>query len=156
MKTTVILAFLCCSLFLFAACKKKDNDNNSGFTRAQTLEAGKWQLSSYTGTVNYMGQDTTADFYSQMADCDKDDFLLFAADGTGTLDENTNKCANDPQIEHFGWILLDNDTRLLLIDSNPDTFDVAELTNTQMVLRLVKPNSSGVPVTFISTYKNIQ
>ena len=154
MKTTVILAFLCCGLLVLAACNKKEDSNMSA--KAQTLVAGKWQLSAYTGTVNYMGQDTTADLYSQMADCDKDDFILFAADGTGTVDENTDKCANDQQVESFTWLLLNNDTKIFFADSNPDTLDVTELTNTQIVLRQVKPNSSGAPVTTIRTYKNIR
>ncbi|HTM65522.1 MAG TPA: lipocalin family protein [Flavipsychrobacter sp.] len=156
MRTKDVLAALCCSLLVLAACNKKEDNNNNMSATAQTLVAGKWQLSTSTATVNYMGQDTTADIYSQMDDCDKDDFVLFAANGTGTVDENANKCADDQPVESFTWLLLNNDTKIFIADSNPDTLDVTELTNTQLVLKQIKLNTSGAPVTFINTYKNIQ
>ncbi len=154
---------VCCVSVIFAACKKDDNNNgtnNSGNNNSsatqKSLVAGKWQQSAGTATVTYKGKDTTLDVYKEMDDCDKDDFILFADNGTGTIDENANKCSDDLQVENFKWALLNNDTRLALVDSNPDTFDVVTMTGTEMKLKLVKPNSSGQPVTTINTYKNIR
>ena len=95
------------------------------------------------------------DVYKEMDACDKDDFILFASDGKGIIDENTNKCADDQQIENFKWALLNDDSKIAIIDSNPDTMEV-EITATEMKLKTTKPNSSGTPVTSRQTYKNIK
>jgi len=151
-------------LVFLAACTKSDNNNNTSnnngnnntSTPSQLLIAGKWQIVASTATTNYKGKDTTIDLYAAMNDCDKDDFILFANNGSGTIDENTNKCADDQQIETFTWALLNNDTRLALVDSNPDTVDVQSLTATEMKLKMTKPNSSGVDIITTQTLKNFK
>lgn len=158
MKITHSLTALCCGIAIFVACKKTDNttnNNNNISTTRQLLEAGKWQMIAGAATLTYMGKDTTIDIYSQMDECDKDDFMQFASDGKATQDENTNKCPDDAQIETATWALLNNDTKLVITDSNPDTFDL-EISSTQMKLKIVKTNSSGTPVTTVQTYKNIK
>lgn len=157
-----ILIIACC-FSLFAACTKSETENNNNNTNnnntpnpQKILEEGKWQLTAGTATTTYKGKDTTIDIYSEMEECDKDDFILFASNGTGTIDENANKCTDDQQIENFTWALLNNDTKLAVVDSNPDTMDVVELTTSQLKLKLTKPSSSGTPITTIQTYKNIK
>lgn len=147
---TVVLA----GLTLCIACSKGNNDDNMSPTK-KILVAGKWQLSAYTATTSYLGQDTTIDLYSQMDECDKDDFMEFAANGTSTMDENTNKCPGYSQIEHATWALLNNDTKLAIVDSNPDTMDL-EITSMEMKMKLTRSNSSGVPIIYKWTHKNIK
>lgn len=140
-----------------APASNNNPDNNSNLSsQGKLLVAGKWLMSANTATGVYMGKDTTVDYYIDMDACDKDDFILYASDGTGTIDESANKCADDNQVENFKWVLLNNDTRLALIDSNPDTFDVVELTATQLKFKITANNSSGVPITEAFTYKNIK
>ena len=160
MKLNLPIVAVACSLALLAACTKKEdekkNDDNKNLSpTGQLLVAGKWQMTASTATATYMGADTTIDLYSQMPDCDKDDFILFAANGTATIDENTNKCPDDSQVENGTWALLNNDTKLALVDSNPDTFDV-EVSSTEFKIKLTSLNSSGIPVTYKDTYKNIK
>lgn len=155
MKLTGVFIAVCCVMVLFVACNKKKDETNNTSAAAKMLVAGKWVPLASTATINYMGKDSTMDLYKQWDECDKDDFILFTDDGKGTIDESTNKCSDDQPVEHFSWVLLNNDTRLALIDSNPDTFDV-EISSTQIKLKLVKPNSSGTPVTYNDTYKNIK
>lgn len=165
MKPACMLLAVCSSFILFAACKKTDepntnNNNNNGnnnnlSAKAQLLVNGKWQIFASTAFVNYMGKDTTADLYAEMDECDKDDFILFSADGKATIDENTNKCPGDQQIETATWVLLANDTRLALIDSNPDTFDV-NITNTLFTITHKGLNTSGDTITYTDSYKNIK
>jgi len=154
MKLTNRLKVISC-LLLFAACKKDSNENEALSPRGQMLVAGIWQQSGGTATVNYMGKDTTIDTYSQMDECDKDDFVIFAADCKVSIDENTNKCPDDQQIETSNWTLQDNDTKILLADDNPDTYDL-EISDTEMKLKITKPNSSGAPVLYVDIYKNIK
>jgi hypothetical protein len=163
MKLNGLFVAICCGILLFAACKKSDdNKDNSNTTTttpqsaiAKLLEAGKWEMSAETATLNYMGKDTTIDVYKDLQACEKDDFVLFIDNGTSTKDENTNVCTGKPQVMTITWALLNNDTRLALVDSNPDTFDL-DLSSTQMKIKQTKPNSSNVPVTYLFTYKNIK
>jgi hypothetical protein len=154
MKLTGVFVTVCAVFVFFAACKKKEPENNLS-AKAQLLVAGKWQMSASTATINYMGKDSTMDLYTQEDECDKDDFILFADNGKVTIDEAANKCPDDQQIETANWVLLNSDSRLAIVDSNPDTFDV-EIASTQFKLKLTLPNSSGTPVTYIETYKNIK
>jgi len=155
MKLVRFMAALGCILMIAQACKKsEDNDNHS--PARHNLLNGKWQMIAYTGSTTYMGKDTTTDLYAMMEPCDKDDFIIFADNGTCTQDENTDKCAKDAQVEHASWYLLDNDTKLAIIDDNPDTMSVVSLTANELKLQLVRANSSGMPITWTWTWKNIK
>lgn len=158
MRPTRIITFLYCCLLLSVGCKKaedkKEDETAKLSAMGKLLVAGKWQMTTSTATATYMGKDTTVDLYSQMPECDKDDFILFAANGTTTIDENTNKCPDDNQVEHATWALLNNDTKMALVDSNPDTFDV-EISSAEWKIKAMGTNSSGDPITFRYTYKNI-
>ncbi len=159
MKLATTLATLCCGLLIYSACKKDDdnsngNNNNSNKTQAeQALETGKWQLTSSVLTTTYMGKDTTINY---LEDCEKDNLIQFMGNGSGTVDEGANVCSGQAQTGTFTWTLLNSDTKLAIIDNNPDTPDVLQLTATEMKLSLTKPNSSGTPVTNIRVYKNVQ
>ena len=155
MKLSAALVGVCCALTLLASCTKNDEPDKPLSAIGKMLVDGKWQMSAYTGTVSYMGTDTTADLFAQEDECDKDDFVLYFSNGTATIDENTNKCADDDQVGTLKWALQNNDTRLALIDANPDTFDL-EASPTVMKIKMMKPNSSGVPVRFVWSYKNIK
>ena len=148
MKMVTCFAVICCGLLLFATCKKKNNRP----AEQKMLVAGKWQLTASTATTNIMGIDSTIDL---LADCEKDNIMTFADNGAAALDEGANICTGKNQITTAPWVLLNNNTRLAIPDSNPDTFDLA-ITSTQLKLTETKPNTSGSPVTYISTFKNIR
>lgn len=154
-------AILCCSLLLFTACTKTEpdsndnNKNNNLSTVGQLLVAGKWQVIARTATTQHNGKDTTADLYAEMDDCEKDDFVEFVADGKVVRDENANKCSGNPQNSTFTWKLMDNNTKIAIYDSNPDTLGL-EISSTQMKFTQTKLNSSGVPINYLEVYKNIK
>ncbi len=153
MKLPVSYLILFVSLLLIAACKKSNDTKKS--PAAQMLENGKWQMVAYTAKLNYLGMDTVIDEYVDMNDCDKDDFLTFAADGKAYMDESVNKCSYDNQIESAQWTLLNNDTKIAIADDNPDTMDF-EINAAQMKWKLYYVNSSGTTVTNEYTFKNIK
>lgn len=156
---------LCCGLALFAACTKseeKEPTNNNGTNNTPTLSAkakllvdGKWQLTAFIDSMYYMGEDTTIDLYPTMNACEKDNFVTFLSDGTANEDEGANKCGNS-QIETITWALLQNDTRLALVDNNPDTFDVVEISNAHLRFSATRKNSSGYNIYSVWTFKNIK
>lgn len=82
--------------------------------------------------------------------------FFFFDDGSCTQDENTDKCANDQQVEHASWYFLDNDTKLAIIDDNPDTMSVVSLTTNELKLQSVGQNALGIPITWTMTWKNIK
>lgn len=158
--TAIILAG--CSLVLFAACKKNDNNsesNNSNSSNtlsatAKLLVAGKWQVSGSTASFTYMGKDSTEDIFDEMKDCEKDDIVTYTGDGKSVKDESANVCPGKSQTSNATWALLNNDTRLAIVDSNPDTFDL-DISSTQMKLKYTE-NSSGTAVTYALIFKNIK
>ncbi len=160
MKLSRTLVVLGCGIALFAACKKTDDKKDdttpaTAPTIRQMLIGGKWQMIASTATASYMGKDTTVNVFATMKDCEKDDFATFADNGVVTKDENTNVCSGNPQTVGFPWALLNNDTKLALVDSNPDTFDL-EISSSQMKLKLTTKNTSGNPLVYLHTYKNIK
>lgn len=141
-------------MVLFTACKKSEDENNT--EAGKILKAGKWQLSAYIATVNYMGTDTTIDLWKETKECEKDDIITFSDNRKGTQDEGATICPGGSQQGTFEWELLNNDTRIALIDNNPDTADVLELNTAQLRFRLIGYNSSGDQINYVRTYKNIQ
>ena len=169
MKISYKIITLLFGLAVFAACTKSDtdngSDNNTGSsnnnptpqpTKKELLTNAVWQVTGATLTTKQNGKDTTADVYTQMDDCEKDNRITFMSDGTYTVDEHTNKCAGEPQSITFTWALLENDTKLALVDSNPDTLNVDELTTTKLVISITKPNPPNEPVTARQTLTNVK
>lgn len=158
MKLSGILAAVICGI-LFMACNKSDDEgNNNNVTnlseKHKMLVNAKWRLSAYTAFATLNGQDTTADLFNEKEDCEKDDIINFGADGIVVKDENRNICPNTSQLSEFTYKLLDNDTKVAIYDSNPDTLDL-EVTSSQLKLIKTIPNSSGIPVTYTETYNKI-
>ncbi len=169
MKFAKVTITLLCIIALFVACTKSDknngSDNNTGNgnnnptpqpTKKELLTNAVWQVTGATITTKQNGKDTTADVYGQMDDCEKDNRITFMSDGTYTVDEHTNKCTGEPQSITFTWALLENDTKLALVDSNPDTLNVNELTTKRLVISITKPNPPNEPVTARQTLTNVK
>lgn len=162
MKLTNIFTAICFSLVFFTACKKSENDdknknnnNNPLSATALKLVEGKWQLAADSGFTNYMGKDTTIDFYKDIDECKKDDFLTFVSNGTCINDENTNICTGHGQTQSGSWKLLENDTKLAIYDNNPDTSDL-EISGNIMKLKTTWKSSAGNLVYETVTVKNIK
>lgn len=142
MKKLIILS--AAMAFVFAACK--DDSNNTPPTKEKTrtemLTAGQWNLVSGAIvppiTMEIFGQTITiSDFleFQGAEPCDKDDLVIFKADGTIVNDEGPTKCNDtDPQTSSGGnWALLENDSKLRIIDSGDTTMiSITELTSTSM------------------------
>ncbi|WP_276131858.1 lipocalin family protein [Polluticoccus soli] len=150
MKFRGSLIAICCGAVLMAACKKEDSSATK-----KLLMDGRWQVTASTATTFYNGKDTTLDLMSTWNECEKDDIAEFKSNGKATQDEGANKCPDDPQTTAIKYALLNNDTRIALVDDNPDTFDL-HVTTTELKLTIVKPNSSGTVFTYVETYKNIR
>lgn len=150
MKPSRTLAALGAGLLLLAACKK---ENDSAVKKL--LMDGRWQVTASTATTRYNGRDTTIDLFSTWEECEKDDFVEFKSNGKAIHDDGPNRCPEDPQVGTGKYTLLDNDTRIAIIDDNPDTFAL-QVTPAELTISKTAPNSAGTIFHFVETYKNIK
>lgn len=159
MKLVNVIISVVCSTAVFMACKKSDNSSPV----AKKLQAGKWQISASTVTINYKGKDTTMDLYSGWRPCEQDDLIYFESGGKGGQNENTNKCPEDNQSGQFSWELQNNDTRLKITitgvfqstNSNTITSEILEITDTHLKLKYMDTVNS-TPGIIIETHKNVK
>jgi hypothetical protein len=129
---TVALLFLYALTAVVSSC---DNDE-SNMTREEMLTAKSWKiLSSKTNNV--------ADV---IEDCEKDDFLTFATNGTYTYNIGTKKCDSYESNESGTWEF-SSDEKYLIIDG--DSISIVEMTASRLTFLLVD-GSYRYEVTYIS------
>ncbi len=107
----IFLALLALPLIM-VACKKKDTSSN-----LTKLKANTWKITE----VNISKDGVIGlDYYSQMKDCEKDNFYTFNEGYTITANEGPTKC--DPTIADVttdgAWTLTDNETIFTLKSSS--------------------------------------
>jgi hypothetical protein len=101
--------------FAFTVIVTSCDKDESNLTKEEMLTAKSWKiLSSKTNGV--------ADV---IEDCQKDDFLTFATNGTYTFNPGTNKCYSEDVIDSGTWAL-SSDEKYLIVDG--DSAKVEELT----------------------------
>jgi hypothetical protein len=113
----------------FAACSK--SDSNSSKTKTELITQGSWKFSN----AKVGGNDVSAFLQT----CQKDNILVFAAAGTGSLDEGATKCnTNDPQTNPFTWNFANSEMTLhvstVLFTGGSSDFTIVSLSDTQLVL----------------------
>lgn len=152
------------AIALFASCDKTkdnvDNNNNNNTPKAKTktelLSAGKWKLTALTESYEMSGQKVTEDYYKDMEDCSKDDFMIFSAAGKVVFDEGPTKC--DPDNDQAGtadWVFYDNEKKLIIDEgTRPDTVILAELTESVLTLSTMYTDN-GVEFTLSRKYGRI-
>jgi hypothetical protein len=125
---TLMAAFVI--LVLSVSCKK-----DPALSKKDMI-TGKWKPIANTispGVDWDFDGDIDTDIYSILDACEKDNFSLFNANGTGEENEGATKCdATDPQTYSFSWSLKNNDA-VLVVDG--DEFTIEQLTETTMKVR---------------------
>lgn len=92
-----------------ASCKKTDEPK----TGHDTLRAGKWKQSTGRIKVKGFNIDTTYDYFVDLPDCRKDDYLEFRTNFDGVVNTAANKCTSAESDESdFTWELVNNDQNL--------------------------------------------
>jgi hypothetical protein len=134
-KKTVILFF--CASVCFFACKKS-SPPAAASSDFSILVSGKWQLTAYS--VAPPGSSSSINAYSLLPSCFTDNYYIFNADSTLTIDEGATKCdASAPQTTVTGdWKLLANNTQLSGVESVGGTNSIAtviQLNNSTLVLQ---------------------
>lgn len=119
-------------LFLFVfvltvtltSCKKNNEPVKS---KKEILTSKQWKLSSYKDNGTAIA----------LLDCEKDNVLSLASNGTYTTNPGAYKCDVDETIETGIWSL-SADEKSIIVDGTPLT--IVELTENKFVLSMVDGN----------------
>lgn len=100
--------FLGAALLVFAAgCSKSSDPTPATPTlsaKTVLLTTPKWRITAIATTLNFAGQTTTNDSWTNQPSCRKDDFTKFNTDQTGVVDEGLTKCSSSAaQIRNATW-----------------------------------------------------
>lgn len=128
------------------SCSKDPVDDSS---KRDALTTGTWKL---TGSMTDYNKDGTyeEDSYAIYADCEKDNFYTFQADGSGIIDAGPTKCySSAPQTSTFSWSFKDNQTRLQFAGQE---YEIEELTASTLRLKGRVPYNVIYTIDVKSTY----
>lgn len=151
MKTIKFFAIALAAITMsLSACKKDEATPATPKPSGASLLTGKdWRITGVTVTT----PGGTIDVFSTFEACEKDDLQEFLANGTMVEKAGATKCdPSDPDTAPGGfWALLENDTKLRLIDGDTIVIDIVELTATSMRGRTVE-NDNGIAITTNFTF----
>jgi outer membrane receptor for ferric coprogen and ferric-rhodotorulic acid len=148
---TLTLLTLCASMAL-TSCKKDKDDDKKEETPASV--EGTWKMTAQTETTTFGGQSSTENTYADMDACEKDDLTRFNADKTVTSLPGATKCdPSEPASEPYGtWALLNDNTKLRLIDGGDTTDAVVSTLNTTTLALKMTESYMGITYTINSTF----
>lgn len=149
---------------LIAFSCKKDDDKDDQETvipksKTELLTSAPWKATAATVAppVEVAPGIFISDFYAFMEACEKDNLIIFKADGTGMDDEGATKCDdNDPQIEDFTWSFNANETTITQSyeDDEDQVLTVKTLTETTLQVSFVEDDGNGGTYTITITGKH--
>lgn len=118
----------------FSGCEK----DNGPPSQSELIVGKNWKIKTYFVSQN---NSPAFDVYAtpNVTECTKDDIYKFTSDGKYIIDEGATKCSQlDSQIYEEGtWVIADNKlnrTYPVMNGAFTETFNIIELTSTQMVL----------------------
>lgn len=154
MKTIKFFAVVLAAITMsFSACKKDEATTETPKISGASLLTGKdWRITALTIT----SPGGTIDVFSTLAACEKDDLLEYLANGTIVSKEGATKCdPADPDTEPGGfWALIDNDTKLRIIDGDTNIIDIIELSANTMRGKTVVNDNGSIFTTNFTFVKN--
>jgi len=146
MNKLILFAILCFTGLFLASCDKTDE---APPTNTDYITKSSWKFSS----AKAAGFDVTA----QVPACFKDNTIMFAINGTGTITEGATVCT-PPSPSSFTWTFQNNGTQLVLntplITGGSGTFTIVLLNDASLVVSqnmTIPPSTTPVNVelTFI-------
>jgi hypothetical protein len=151
----LMLLFLC--VVSLSACKK-DSDDEKSNTEKLTVSAWKYEKAEVDLDKDGDGDTPIPD--SEIEACERDNIIVFKADGTGTIDEGPSKCnTSDPQSMGFTWTFKDGEKIInfptAIVAGVDGDVTVKSITETNMVLAktIIYPGVP-LPVNVILTLKH--
>ncbi|TMI88528.1 MAG: hypothetical protein E6H08_17715 [Bacteroidetes bacterium] len=140
----LILAALCFTTLFFTNCNKNDNPPPSN---SDYITKSSWKFSG----AKAGGTDVTA----QVPACFKDNTMLFVANGTGTINENTTVCS-PPSPSSFTWVFQNNGTEINLsqpiVSGGSTVFTIVLLNDASLVVSQTMTIAPYPPTTVELTF----
>ena len=154
-KTTLFTFVVIAATAILTSCSKDETtptpDNNA--TASANLTAKDWKItglivSTIIGDFNFL---------DSMDACQKDNLIKYNLDGSIIEKAGATKCdPADPDSKNGGvWALLNNDTKLRIIDGDTSIFDINTLNSTTAILKQTE-TIDGFTTTITMTLKNNQ
>ena len=145
MNKLILFAALFFTTLLFSNCDKTDD---APPTNTDYITKSSWKFSSAKAS----GIDVTA----QVPACFKDNVMVFAINGTGTINEGANVCAS-PAPSTFTWTFQNTGTQINLnttiVSGGSTLFTIVTLNDATLVVSqtmTIAPNPpTNVELTFI-------
>ena len=136
MKYSLLICLFFC--FAFLGCQK-DNSKSSGPSKTDLITKSSWKYDNAGIDIDKNGSIDFPLPAGTLEACDTDNFLLLAANGTGTVDEGPTKCdAGFPQTVPLTWSFGTNETVLSLSGGGVlginGQFKILELTDIKLSL----------------------
>ncbi|ALI99097.1 lipocalin family protein [Rufibacter tibetensis] len=101
MKNYPLLLLLFCCALVFNGCSSDDDDPS----QEDMLKNKRWQITALDASTPIGDYD----FYADMEDCQRDNFVEFEDDEELIIDEGATKCrSSDPQRRNGSWTLKGN------------------------------------------------
>ncbi|HEY5969403.1 MAG TPA: lipocalin family protein [Chitinophagaceae bacterium] len=126
MNKLAFFAILCFTALTFSSCDKEDNPPPSN---TDYITKSSWKFSS----AKAGGSDVTG----QVPACFKDNTMLFVANGTGTINENTTVCS-PASPSNFTWVFQNNGTEINLstpiVSGGSGVFTIVLLNDVSLVV----------------------
>jgi len=126
MNKLAFFAILCFTALTFSSCDKEDNPPPSN---TDYITKSSWKFSS----AKAGGTDVTG----QVPACFKDNTMLFVANGTGTINENTTICS-PASPSSFTWVFQNNGTEINLstpiVSGGSGVFTIVLLNDVSLVV----------------------
>ena len=143
---SIVAILLLASLSLISC--KKSSDNSTAKSKTELITQSSWKFDN----AKVSGVDVSL----LLQACQKDNILVFASAGTGSLDEGPTKCnSGDPQTAPFTWNFASNETVLhvstVLFTGGSSDFTIVTLNDTQLILSqniTVSGSTQNAVVTF--------
>jgi len=126
MNKLAFFAIFCFTALTFSSCDKEDNPPPSN---TDYITKSSWKFSSAKAD----GSDVTG----QVPACFKDNTMLFVANGTGTINENTTVCS-PASPSSFTWVFQNNGTEINLstpiVSGGSGVFTIVLLNDVSLVV----------------------
>jgi len=156
MKYPLLICLSFC--FAFLGCQK-DNSKSSAPTKTELITKSSWKYDNAGIDLDRNGVIDIPPPAGTLEACDTDNFLLLAANGTGTVDEGPTKCvAGFPQSAPLTWSFSSNETVLNLNGGGVlginGQFKILELTDIKLSLSKDTTIPFFGPVALIANLKH--
>lgn len=144
MNKLILFAALCFTILSFSSCDKTDE---APPTNTDYITKSSWKFSS----AKAGGIDVTA----QVPACFKDNTITFAINGTGTITEGANVCAQ-PSPATFTWTFQNNGTEINLstplVSGGSGVFTIVLLNDVNLVVAQTMTIAPYPPTTVEFTF----